>query len=262
MIPYPRLALMVAVLACAPACSQEPEPSPAAQPAAARGQARGRAGRAAQAPAARGAETPATSPAPAGQAAPPASDAPTQPSPRGQGPAPAGQAATGQTPAPAAQPKPAAPAATPAPPPAAEPPTTEAPPPPATAEQAPAPAPLEPPGFTYNPEGRRDPFVTLLRRGTTTTRGAATGARPAGLAGLETAEVTLRGTVRSREGFVAILQGADQKTYIVRAGDKLFDGTVRTITQNDLVILQQVNDPLSLEKQREVRKVLRQVEAN
>jgi hypothetical protein len=28
------------------------------------------------------------------------------------------------------------------------------------------------------------------------------------------------------------------------------------------VILQQVNDPLSLEKQREVRKVLRQAEAN
>jgi len=48
----------------------------------------------------------------------------------------------------------------------------------------------------------------------------------------------------------------------VRAGDKLFDGTVRTISQNDMVILQQVNDPLSLEKQREVRKVLRQAEAN
>jgi Tfp pilus assembly protein PilP len=134
----------------------------------------------------------------------------------------------------------------------------------APAEQAPAgQAPIEPPGFTYNPEGRRDPFVTLLRRGTTTTRGVgATGVRPVGLAGLETAEVTLRGTVRSREGFVAILQGADQRTYIVRAGDRLFDGTVRTITQNDMVILQQVNDPLSLEKQREVRKVLRQVEAN
>ncbi len=47
----------------------------------------------------------------------------------------------------------------------------------------------------------------------------------------------------------------------MRAGDKLFDGTIRTIRQNDLVIVQQVNDPLSLEKQREVRKVLRQVEA-
>ena len=39
------------------------------------------------------------------------------------------------------------------------------------------------------------------------------------------------------------------------------DGTIRTISQNDLVIVQQVNDPLSLEKQREVRKVLRQIEA-
>ena len=76
------------------------------------------------------------------------------------------------------------------------------------------------------------------------------------------AEVTLRGTVRSPEGFLAILQGADQKTYIVRAGDKLLDGTVRTISQIDMVILQQVNDPLSLAKLREVRKVLRQAEAN
>ena len=119
---------------------------------------------------------------------------------------------------------------------------------------------IDPPGFTYNQEGRRDPFVSLLRRGTDV-RGN-TAQRPAGLAGLAVGEVTLRGTVRSRGAFVAILQGADQKTYIVRPGDKLFDGTVRTVTQNDVVILQQVNDPLSLEKQREVRKVLRQIEAN
>ena len=46
----------------------------------------------------------------------------------------------------------------------------------------------------------------------------------------------------------------------MRAGDKLLDGTIRTITQNAMVILQQVNDPLSLEKQREVRKVLRQTD--
>lgn len=132
---------------------------------------------------------------------------------------------------------------------------------PAPAGREAAPSPTEPAGFTYNPEGRRDPFVSLMRRGAT--RGSGTGAsRPAGLAGLEVAEITLRGTVRSREGFVAILQAADQKTYIVRAGDRLLDGTVRTISQSDMVILQQVNDPLSLEKQREVRKVLRQAEAN
>jgi hypothetical protein len=46
----------------------------------------------------------------------------------------------------------------------------------------------------------------------------------------------------------------------VREGDRLLDGTVRTITQDEMVLQQQVNDPLSLEKQREVRKVLRQTE--
>jgi hypothetical protein len=38
------------------------------------------------------------------------------------------------------------------------------------------------------------------------------------------------------------------------------DGTVRTITPEAVVILQQVRDPLSLDKQREVRKTLRQIE--
>jgi hypothetical protein len=55
-----------------------------------------------------------------------------------------------------------------------------------------------------------------------------------------------------------MLQGADGRTYIVRPGDRLWDGTIRAITANAVVILQQVNDPLSLEKQREVRKTIRQ----
>jgi len=136
-------------------------------------------------------------------------------------------------------------------------------PPAPQAQPTPPPPPAEVQGFTYNPEGRRDPFMSLTRRGTVAQRGALGSPRPPGLAGLGAGEVTLRGTVQSRDGgFVAILQGSDQKTYIVRAGDKLLDGTVRTITQNDMVILQQVNDPLSLEKQREIRKVLRQTEAN
>ena len=59
-----------------------------------------------------------------------------------------------------------------------------------------------------------------------------------------------------------MLQGADQRTYIVRVGDTLFDGVVQSISQEDMVILQQVNDPLSLASQREVRKVLRPTEAN
>ena len=83
---------------------------------------------------------------------------------------------------------------------------------------------------------------------------------PPGLAGLETAEVTLTGTLQSRDGFVGMLRGADGRTYIVRPGDRLLDGTIRSITQNAIVILQQVNDPLSLEKEREVRKTIRQTD--
>jgi Tfp pilus assembly protein PilP len=135
----------------------------------------------------------------------------------------------------------------------------QAPAPSATAPAAGQATPTEPatrapaaPG--YRPEGRRDPFVSLMRRGAGAVAG---GPKALGLKGLGAGEVTLRGTIASQGGYVAILQGADSKTYIVRPGERLADGTIRSITADALVILQQVNDPLSLEKQREVRKVLR-----
>jgi Tfp pilus assembly protein PilP len=169
-------------------------------------------------------------------------------------PVPPAAAAPAQKPAPA-PPAAAAPAAPAAPATSAAPSATPA----APAAQAGA-QPPEPQGYTYDPQGRRDPFVSLLRRGGDVQRGGAVGARPAGLAGLETSEVTLKGTVASQGSYVGILQGSDNKTYIVKAGDKLLDGTIRAITPDSLVITQQVTDPLSLEKQREVRKVLRQTE--
>jgi Tfp pilus assembly protein PilP len=149
---------------------------------------------------------------------------------------------------------------TPAAPPAANAPTT-APAPANAPAAAPASAvtPLEPQGYTYDPQGRRDPFVSLLRRGSEVPRIAGSN-RPNGLAGLETSEVTLKGTIATQGTYVGILQGSDSKTYIVRAGDKLLDGTIRVINPESMVIAQQVTDPLSLEKQREVRKVLRQTE--
>lgn len=115
-------------------------------------------------------------------------------------------------------------------------------------------------GYNYNPEGRRDPFVSLLRRGADVQRGPV-GARANGLAGLGAGEVALKGIMRGQDGYLGILLGADTKSYIVRPGDRLLDGTVRTIAADSLVIVQQVNDPLSPQKQREVRKTLRQEEA-
>lgn len=118
-----------------------------------------------------------------------------------------------------------------------------------------------PQGFTYNANGRRDPFVSLLARGADPGRAAgAAPPRPSGLAGLAADEITLRGTAQGRQGFVAIVQGADTKQYVVRAGDRLFDGVVRAIAPDAIVILQEVSDPLSRERFREVRKALRQTE--
>ena len=96
-----------------------------------------------------------------------------------------------------------------------------------------------------------------MRRGVDS---APTGQRAAGLAGLGTAEVSLRGTLSSQGAFVGIVEGVDSKTYIVRAGDKLSDGSIRSITADSMVIQQQVTDPLSLQKEQTVRKLLRQTE--
>ena len=157
------------------------------------------------------------------------------------------------------QPAPAAPVAAPAP---AQP---GAPVEAGTPAAAPAPSADEakaaPQGYTYKAEGRRDPFVTLVKRGSDAGLTTAA-ARAAGLAGLNTGEVSLRGVLASRGGYVAMLLGSDEKTYIVRPGDKLADGTIRTISADQVVIVQQVRDSLAVQRQREVRKMLRHIEAN
>lgn len=111
--------------------------------------------------------------------------------------------------------------------------------------------------FTYNPEGRRDPFVSLLGRGNDP---KAQGVRPSGVPGLLINEVSVKGIVRNSTGFVALIQGPDNKTYVVKAGDRLMDGSVKSIVQDAVVFSQDVNDPLSLVKQKEIRKALRSAE--
>jgi type IV pilus assembly protein PilP len=142
--------------------------------------------------------------------------------------------------------------------PAVQPATTASPQPAAPGSVAPgaaAPAPVAEP-FTYDPEGRRDPFVSLLSRGLEPT----TGKRLTGLSSLSTGEVMLRGVMQSRNSYVALIAGPDGKTYPAHVNDRLLDGVIRSVTPQGIVIMQEVNDPLSLVKQREVRKGLRTLE--
>ncbi|HTM31507.1 MAG TPA: pilus assembly protein PilP, partial [Vicinamibacterales bacterium] len=148
--------------------------------------------------------------------------------------------------------KPAAPAAAA---PAAAAPATAVPAPPADpAKPATAPALKPVDNYTYSADGRRDPFQNLLARGQE--KGQPKNVR-AGLAGISVDEVSVRGVMQSRGGYVAIVQGTDNKTYLARPSDHLQDGTIRTINAQGLVILQEVTDPLSPVKQKEVRKGLR-----
>jgi Tfp pilus assembly protein PilP len=119
-----------------------------------------------------------------------------------------------------------------------------------------APAPVE--TYSYQTDGRRDPFQNLLGSGPDS---KGTGKRAEGAAGLTVAEVTVSGVLESRGSLIAMIQGPDKKSYIVRAGDKFLDGSIRSITAQGLTIVQEVNDPLSLVKQREIRKSLRSLES-
>jgi hypothetical protein len=118
------------------------------------------------------------------------------------------------------------------------------------------PPPAQGAGYSYDPAGRRDPFVSLTGRGGDLPASGA--ARPSGIAGLLVNEITVKGVLKSpKGGFTALVQSPDNRTYIVHAGDKVFDGSVKAITQEAVVFSQDVNDPLSLVKQREVRKAIR-----
>jgi type IV pilus assembly protein PilP len=134
-----------------------------------------------------------------------------------------------------------APAPAPAPVPAAGQPPVPEPPPPSPAD-----------GYSYDPAGRRDPFLNLLGAGTS----PRTGAPGEGPAGMLVAEISVRGVMQTRGELVAAIQGPDNRTYLVRAGDQLADGVIKALTPEGLIIIQDVNDPLSVVKQREVQKRL------
>lgn len=120
-----------------------------------------------------------------------------------------------------------------------------------------APPPVQGEPYVYQQDGRRDPFVSLLGSGV---EPRAASVRGEGPAGMTVGEITVRGVVQSNGAMVAMIQGPDKKTYVVHQGDKLLDGTIKAINQQGLIISQDVNDPLSIVKQREVRKLLRSLE--
>jgi type IV pilus assembly protein PilP len=106
--------------------------------------------------------------------------------------------------------------------------------------------------YSYDPAGRRDPFRSLLVRPEDRARGE----RPPGIAGMSIDDIVVHGIWRTRSGFIAQVRAVDNKSYLVRAGDLLYDGEVTRVGPNEVVFRQNISDPQSVKPFREVTKQL------
>ncbi|MBN1550421.1 hypothetical protein JW979_03080 [bacterium] len=96
--------------------------------------------------------------------------------------------------------------------------------------------------FTYNPQGTRDPFVSLLV-------GMDKDVRPPGIAGIKISEVNLIG-IQVGLGKTAIITGPDNIAYNMRVGDTVFDGKLVEIEPNKIVFEKIIYDAFGREKEK------------
>jgi Tfp pilus assembly protein PilP len=108
------------------------------------------------------------------------------------------------------------------------------------------------PAYAYEVRGRRDPFRSLLLR----TQDDKDRQRPPGVAGMLVEELELQGTIRTRQGWIAMMRGGDNRSYLLRKGTTVFDGEVMEIGPTEVVFRQNVNDPTSPKPFRDVVKAL------
>ena len=110
-------------------------------------------------------------------------------------------------------------------------------------------------GETYEPGDRRDPFISLV---TDRQQVAPRGPRPEGIPGLAIDDVEVTGIFLTNDGPVAQVRVADKrKSYLLHEGDQLYDGDVTSISFDEVVFKQILDDPAALKPFRPVVKELR-----
>jgi hypothetical protein len=154
-------------------------------------------------------------------------------------------------PAPAAAQKPAQQPARPAGKPAASKTAKKAPAKPLVkkAESAPATGGAEPAESELK-VARRDPFESLVGR--QQSKGPAN--LPPGKAGLQVSTLRLDGIVRAPNGMIAVVTNPQSRTYFLREGDHLFDGSVEKITMDGVSFHEEGKDAFGKPVERQVNK--------
>ncbi len=110
-------------------------------------------------------------------------------------------------------------------------------------------------GLTYDPEGRRDPFISPAELTQYQDIGQCEGE---GVACWLISEVNVVGVLARRSGTVALVVGPDGYGATLQAGDNLYDGEVLRVDASNgtVVFRQRVNDPTRIKPYRDIEKTL------
>src|SRR5690348_776662 len=97
---------------------------------------------------------------------------------------------------------------------------------------------------------RRDPFESLLSH----SQGKANPNLPPGKAGLQVSTLRLDGIVRAPNGMIAVVSNPQSRTYFLREGDHLYDGSVDKITMDGVSFHEEGKDAFGKPVERQVNK--------
>jgi Tfp pilus assembly protein PilP len=99
---------------------------------------------------------------------------------------------------------------------------------------------------------RRDPFESLTSRQEQAAKTAAS--LPPGKAGLQVATLRLDGIVRAPNGMIAVVTNPQARTYFLREGDQLYDGSVEKIAMDSVSFHELGKDAFGKPVERQVNK--------
>ena len=100
-------------------------------------------------------------------------------------------------------------------------------------------------------QARRDPFESLLgRQG----GGKAALNLPPGKLGLQVSTLRLDGIVRAPTGMIAVVSNPQARTYFLREGDRLYDGSVEKISMDGVSFHEEGKDAFGKPVERQVNK--------
>src|SRR6266436_6742409 len=99
-------------------------------------------------------------------------------------------------------------------------------------------------------QARRDPFESLLGR----QGGKAPLNLPPGKLGLQVSTLRLDGIVRAPNGMIAVVSNPQARTYFLREGDRLYDGSVEKISMDGVSFHEEGKDAFGKPVERQVNK--------